>query len=252
VAVLVLGIWFVLATAAPAPGPVADLIGWVAPSPTQPTHTPEPTETPTPTFTATSTATAAPTWTPLPSATAAVAVATAAPTRAGTPPSGACAVQATGRFAALWARHQVKLGCPREAVARSIQDAEQTFQNGHMLWRADTDSYYVIYDSGGVREGDWVWFGSKYNDGGLAECTETPPTGLVKPRSGFGNVWCALGGAQARIGWALDQEYGFGAGRGNVYVQDFEAGVIFQDSDGVNKNLVYVLLYSGRFLRTSP
>lgn len=263
VAFLALGIWALLSPAAPgsatARDPVADLIGWVVPSPTQPTPTPEPTETPIPTAspsatsTATATPSAAPTWTPLPraSASAAVALATAAPTRAGES-SGACSVQATGRFAALWSRRQADLGCPRYATARSIQDAEQAFQNGHMLWRADTDSFYVIYDGGAAREGAWVWFGSAYNDGGLAQCTETAPTGLVKPRSGFGNVWCALGGAKAAIGWALDQEFGFGAGRGSVYVQDFDSGVIFQDSDGVTKNLVYLLLYSGRFARVAP
>ncbi len=261
-AALALGAWTWLATRESSP--VGDLIGWIAPGTASPVPTRTPragatpavTGTPSPTVTASATVPPSPTWTPMPraSATQAVSVATPDPGRgASSAAATPCDQSVTGRFAALWVREQPDLGCPRRAAeAHAIQDAEQVFQNGHMLWRADLDVYYVIYDGGGAREGNWSSFGTKYNDGGLASCTEEAPAGLVKPRSGFGNVWCALGGGAAAIGWALDQEYGFGAGRGSVYVQDFERGVIFQDSDGVNQNLVYVLFTGGRFVRTTP
>ena len=269
VAVLALGAWFLLATRGPTPP--TDLIGWIVPaeaSPTRPTRTPRasvtpsatPRETlaasPTPAASATPSAVPSPTWTPLPraSATSAVSIATADPGPGGASAAATpCALTVAGRFAALWASYAADLGCPRRAAeAQAIQDAEQAFQNGHMLCRADLDVYYVIYDGGGAGEGSWSGYGTKYNDGGLAACSEEAPAGLVKPRSGFGNIWCALGGGAAAIGWGLDQEYGFGAGRGSVYVQDFERGLIFQDSDGVNQNRAYVLFTGGRFVRATP
>ena len=97
-----------------------------------------------------------------------------------------------------------------------------------MFWRSDIDAYYVIYDGGGASQGIWGYYGGKYNTGGLGACTESAPPGLFKPASGFGNVWCALGGANATIGWGLDREYGFVTGQGVVRVQDFQDGVIFQ------------------------
>lgn len=200
------------------------------PTPPQPTATPLPTRTPT--------ATSLPTTTRMP---------TTMP-----PTATACALRPTGAFASLWSQYQDDLGCPGYAAPRFISDAEQLFQHGHMFWRGDVDVYYVVYDGGGTTQGDWFWFGSKYNEGGLAACTEQAPPGLVKPRSGFGNVWCALGGGDARIGWALDREYGFGAELRTVRVQDFEGGVILQDSDGMRRGLAYVLMYTGQFIRTAP
>jgi hypothetical protein len=185
------------------------------------TDTPQPTNTPNPTPTSPPTATVA-----------------------------TCAVLPSGAFAAVWSRYQNDLGCPKFASPRFIADAEQLFQNGHMFWRGDIDVYYVVYDAGGPT-GSWSQYGSKYNDGGLAACGESPPSGLVKPESGFGNVWCGIGGANAPIGWGRDRQYGFVAGQ-TVRVQDFDKGAIFQDSDGAARGLVYVLFKGGRFVRERP
>ena len=162
-----------------------------------------------------------------------------------------CALTPSGAFADVWSRFQTELGCPTAERPRAIQDAEQPFQNGHMFWRGDVDVVYVIYDGTGATTGTWVQYPGKYNEGGALQCTAAPPSGLYKPVRGFGNVWCGLGGTSALIGWGLDAERGFGAGQGVVRVQDFERGVIFQDSDGAGRNLVYVLFNDGRFMRTS-
>ncbi len=68
----------------------------------------------------------------------------------------------------------------------------------------------------------------------------TPP-GLVEPVRGFGWVWRTfLGGAEGKLGWALDREYGFdNMGQG----QYFEQGLMFRGSE----SRIYVLLSDGRF-----
>jgi uncharacterized protein with LGFP repeats len=146
----------------------------------------------------------------------------------------------------LWAQYP-QLGCPNDAREKSINDAEQKFQNGHLFWRGDRDHYYVIYDGNGSTSGSWTSVGRQ--TGYIQNCSGGAPGGLVKPTSGFGDIWCALGGANSPLGWALDREYGFVAGQG-VLVQDFQNGVIFQDSDGAQRNLAYVLTQTGFYRRT--
>jgi serine/threonine-protein kinase len=198
------------------------------------------------TATASFTAPPSPTKTPAPSATP-----SPPPTSTVAPTATPCPFGVAGRFTALWLRYPAELGCPATESPRFIQDAEQLFQNGHMFWRGDTDVYYVVYESG-PSAGLWEQYPSKYNVDGLAKCAETAPSGLVKPIRGFGNVWCGLGGASANIGWARDREVGFSAAQGIVQVQDFQQGIIFQDSDGSTRNLTYVLFNTGSFVRVDP
>jgi hypothetical protein len=122
-----------------------------------------------------------------------------------------------------------------------------------MLWRADIDQYYVVYDAVAATSGRWIRFGSNYNSGGLVYCPEEAPTPWIKPIRGFGDVWCKLRGTNADIGWGADKEYGFGgASSPGVKVQDFQQGVIFQDSDGMRNNWVYLMFFDETFLRVSP
>ena len=208
--------------------------GVIATSTMTPSSTPSRTPLPTETLTPSPTLTLSP---------AATSTATPAPTHAGPQ----CSISVTGRYASLWSQYP-QLGCPLSANEKSIQDAEQKFQNGHLFWRADIDRFYVIYDGGGATFGSWASYSRQ--TGAIQNCPENAPGGLAKPTSGFGDVWCALGGGNSPLGWALDREYGFVAGQG-IRVQDFEKGVIFQDSDSVQRNLVYVLTNSG-FYRVSP
>jgi hypothetical protein len=196
---------------------------------------------------ATQTAAARPTNTPRPTATLRVSRPTATPVVNATAPVGSnCSITVTGRFARLWEKYRSTLGCPFNASEKGISDAEQRFQGGHMFWRQDTDRYYVVYDAGGA-SGSWAVY-SRATGG---NCSESPPAGYWKPTSGFGDVWCTkLGGSTSTLGWALDHEYGFVSSQG-IRVQDFQFGTIFQDSDGANRNLVYVLMRTG-FAREAP
>jgi hypothetical protein len=186
----------------------------------EPTRTAEPMPTPTPKPTRTPSPPPLPTPTPEPAATA------------------GCLNPARGQFSALWVKYESRLGCPLYASPRTVPVAgEQPFQNGHMFYLSDRPpQIIVVYDTFGdwqILNADW-WEGEpEYS------CQVSVPDGLRQPRRGFGDVWCnQLGGADARIGWALDDEHGFDS---FDLVQDFDNGIIFQDSDGHSKGLAYVL-----------
>jgi len=194
-------------------------------TPVPPTHTPIP-----------------PTNTPLPP------TRTPTPTPTSPPP---CAIQAQGLFAGLWQSYRSRLGCPLYAYPKVIQDAEQAFQQGHMFWRQDNDCAYVVYEKGGLA-GTYQSFVDMWSEGDPDySCPASPPPGLVQPVRGFGVVWCSLGGPSAAIGWGLGDEEGFGPGNGDPIVQDFEKGMIFQDSDGKSSGKAYVFFSDGTFVRTA-
>jgi serine/threonine-protein kinase len=174
--------------------------------------------------------------------------ATLVPTPAATPVP-ACAFGAQGAFAGLWQTYRGRLGCPYQERPQAIQDAEQPFQNGHMLWRMDNPMIYVIYEQG-ARAGTYQAFPDRWREGDPEfSCPASPPGGLEHPKRGFGLVWCQLGGAGAPIGWGLQEERGFSAGNGDPQVQDFEGGTIFRDSEGTARGMAYVLFADGTFVR---
>jgi hypothetical protein len=193
------------------------------------------TDTPTPTATATPTPSATPTSTPTPTAT---------PTRTPTPTPTtrpACDLEPKGEFAALWQTYKQQLGCPLTESPVLVQDTEQPFDYGHMLWRADNLQIYVVYEKGTL-DGIYRMFLDTWKEGDPRySCEATPPAGRVQPWRGFGKVWCELGGSSsAVIGWGLAPEKGFTPGNGDPLVQDFEAGTIFRDSAGTANHRVYV------------
>ncbi|MGC9332614.1 MAG: hypothetical protein ACP5JJ_00580, partial [Anaerolineae bacterium] len=192
-------------TTEPSATPTAEPTSTSAP----PTDTPLPsTDTPSPTPTQTFT----PTPTPTPT----------------TPPPPTCAFDAHGTFADLWNTYKEQLGCPVYAEPKPIQDAEQAFEHGRMLWRQDIGRIYVLYEDG-PKAGTYQAFADPWSEGDPEySCSATPPPGLIQPIRGFGAVWCDLGGATAPIGWALVEELGFWPGNGDPLVQDFEHGVIFR------------------------
>jgi hypothetical protein len=121
-----------------------------------------------------------------------------------------------------------------------IQNAEQAFENGRMLWRADRREILVLYEKGS-RAGTYQLFVDTWTEADPAySCAATAPANRVQPWRGFGRVWCHLGGAAADIGWALASEAGFGPGCGDPLVQDFTGGLIFRDSPGTATNQAYL------------
>jgi hypothetical protein len=94
-----------------------------------------------------------------------------------------------------------------EQVAQPVFAAWQPFEGGMMLWFADTEKIYVLYNEGRRVE--------VYSDSETIEPPPdlTPPVNRVVPVSGFGAVWVTLGGAEGALGWALADEIGFDSAR---------------------------------------
>ena len=115
--------------------------------------------------------------------------------------------------------------CPRAPALRTPA-AAQRFERGAMIWLAEEDTYYLLYDdyllpsldllpstSGGslqiVRGPLDLEPGADPNH----RTGETPPPGRVEPVSGFGLIWRGevqgVEGVRARLGWAVEEEAGF-------------------------------------------
>jgi formylglycine-generating enzyme required for sulfatase activity len=78
---------------------------------------------------------------------------------------------------------------------------------------------YVLYS-----DGHWQEFGDTWEEDESASTGASVPPDLLEPIRGFGKVWREnLGGPEATIGWATDEETGE-----NAEIQDFERGVILR------------------------
>ena len=221
------------------------------PATSSPTATPAPSATPSPqpSSTPTSTASPSPTATETPTLTPTLTPSATPTPRPTHTPVPSCAYEPTGIFAGLWRAHRTQLGCPLGRSPATVNDAEETFQYGHMFWRSDKDEAYVVYESG-ARKGSYQVFAGAWSEGQPEySCTASPPAGLIQPKRGFGAVWCKLGAANSPTGWALGQEVGFGPGNGDPLVQDFEHGTIFRDSDGLTRKMAYMFVDDGTFMR---
>ncbi|HES58351.1 MAG TPA: hypothetical protein ENO21_02865 [Firmicutes bacterium] len=94
------------------------------------------------------------------------------------------------------------LTCPETNVT-SVQAAFQSFQNGYMIWRADTSDIYVLYNSGLVNRYKDSWQGE------ILYFDQEAPEGVYRPDRGFGKVWIENPQVRAGLGWATDFEQGY-------------------------------------------
>ena len=125
-------------------------------------------------------------------------------------------------FAPFWSADlQDALGCPvgGEVV---VDLAEQPFEGGRMFWRSDLQQIYALTAAGSyfVREDSWV---------GPEEyaCAGDPPAGLIKPKRGFGLIWCSEAAIREQVGWGLEEERGY---RG--VLQGFDRGLLLLTDRG--------------------
>ncbi len=188
-----------------------------APAPIPPA--PTPTRTPTP----------YPTLTPLPISSRVVATprVTATPTT--------CAIPLL--VLSQWTAEMVmRLGCPTEPE-RAVNYATQKFASGRMFWREEDKRILVLFD-------DKTWL--QFNDTWTSALPEdTCPTvsvasGLLKPKRGFGKLWCEQPAVRAKLGAAIENEVG-------VYVaptQRFERGWVFI---GAESTRAYALYSDGKW-----
>ncbi|MDX1521007.1 MAG: hypothetical protein R3264_05235, partial [Anaerolineae bacterium] len=149
-------------------------------------------------------------------------------------PGQGCRVEPDSTFREIWARNQDALGCPLQAEPIAGAFAEQSFENGFMLWSQILEQFFVTI--GSANSGTW----QLYSRGDFPEnsdgCEPTYPTDnpeLIQPVSGFGAIWCTWPELQRQIGYGLAQEYAVS----NNLVQEFEGGFIIRNSFG----LTYIL-----------
>ena len=193
--------------------------------PTPPSPTPTLTRTPWPTPTPGPSPTFAPTWTRLP---------TVAP--AATPLS-ACAISVATFAASRWTPQlTARLGCPIEKE-RTVNFAAQPFDSGGiMFWREDDKRIYVLLNDQTWAAYDDTWTSALPED----TCPDVRvPAGLVKPKRGFGKVWCEQSNMRAKIGAGTVAEYGYAA-----LTQRFERGLLFA---GAQPSRIFVLFADGKW-----
>jgi hypothetical protein len=134
------------------------------------------------------------------------------------PTEVACRVAAADPFRALWQQQRTQLGCALNQPA-FVDAATERFERGRMIWRKNNDMIYVLYDAG-----DLAAYPDTSVDGAPEPEGFEPPAGLHTPVRGFGTIWrTELGGANARIGWATEAEYGL-----PIQFQDFEKGLMME------------------------
>lgn len=226
--------------------------------PSKPTSTHTPTQTPsrkTPTPTSTKTATKAP---PSPTKTRRpTATRTPRPTATPKPQQASfastCEKTAKGEFANLWRTYQQQLGCPRHSEPVYGQYAEMPFERGHLFWIGNIDIFgdtrQIIAVFGGQNEGDtgtWSVHPDTWNGQGICG-VPAPPAGFYLPDRGIAKVWCEIDGLN-RLGYATAPQE-FAPNRGVDAMQNFEKGVVFRDSDGHSRGLVYMLLWDSMTYR---
>jgi photosystem II stability/assembly factor-like uncharacterized protein/DNA-binding beta-propeller fold protein YncE len=150
-----------------------------------------------------------PTPTPLPTP-----APTPLPTPAPTPVT--CALEPV-RFRTVWQQVQDRLGCP-EQPAQQLLLAEQPFERGRMIWDSGSLQIYVMMDAG-----TWQAYQDTFQEGVDPETDPNLPPPPRQPKRGFGKVWREqLGGPQAAIGWALEEERAVDGWR-----QRFERGLLY-------------------------
>ncbi len=184
---------------------------------------PTPTVTPSPWPTATRGTPATPPRTPSPTFTT---------TRPPTPLS--CTISLPAPYASRWTPGiQARTGCPTQP-AKTLTLAVQIFQGGVMLWRSDERRIYVLFADKTWNAFDDTWTGSMPDD----SCpTVTVQAGQIKPKRGFGKVWCDQPNIRGKIGAATGIEVGNDSAR----VVAMERGLL------VGNGQVWFLFSDGRW-----
>ncbi len=116
-------------------------------------------------------------------------------------------------------------GCPKETVNSVV--AQQSFENGFMIWvEAEQLIYVFYYPQGASSYPTYESFVDNFTEGDVErDPSIVPPAGLYQPIRGFGLLWRTNPDVRERLGWATALEAGFetwmqgyyGAGMHNYY-----------------------------------
>jgi len=99
-------------------------------------------------------------------------------------------------------------GCPMETIFTYA--AQQSFENGFMIWLEADRSIYVFFDAEGSSYPTYEIYIDNFEEGDPeSDPIITPPPGLYQPVRGFGLIWRLDPSIQDRLGWATAPEAGF-------------------------------------------
>ena len=129
------------------------------------------------------------------------------------------------------------------AAQNTTYATAQRFENGVMIYRADTGTIYALagapHDANGQA---WTFPSASYSR--LPKNDIIPPGGLLAPEQGFGRVWSDNDVVRGALGWATLPELGFEMG-----VSRTPEGVLhLRQLDGT----VYAISPSGRWTKAEP
>ncbi|MFN2202975.1 MAG: WD40/YVTN/BNR-like repeat-containing protein [Caldilineaceae bacterium] len=131
-----------------------------------------------------------------------------------------------GSLALVWEaspQTQSDLGWALTEFASLVPAAYQRFERGAMIWDGDRSEIIVLFDNGlWQRYEDTFEEGERESDPSL-----TPPGGGYQPIRGFGKLWRGDADVREGLGWAIEEEHGYGA-----YAQPFEHGWIWNTPSG--------------------
>lgn len=88
----------------------------------------------------------------------------------------------------------------------TMQAAYQPYQGGFALWLAGSGEILTFYSGTGRFE---AWEQTTYEVLPDNPVTDTPPSGLIMPVSGFGKVWGNYDAVRQGLGWATQAEQGY-------------------------------------------
>jgi hypothetical protein len=98
---------------------------------------------------------------------------------------------------------------PAHASSATVTYAAfQKYQNGYMIWRADTGEVWALIDFGFQMRRFPQSSYETLSDNPIADPT---PAGMIRPVNGFGRVWGNIEDIRAQLGWAQIQEIGYTA-----------------------------------------
>ncbi|MCP4542999.1 MAG: hypothetical protein GY832_38270 [Chloroflexi bacterium] len=100
-------------------------------------------------------------------------------------------------------------GCPQEIESSVV--AQQSFENGFMIWVEVEQMVYAFYDpQGSSSHATYESFIDNFAEGDPEmDYTIVPPPGLSQPIRGFGLIWRSESFVRDRLGWATGPEAGF-------------------------------------------
>ncbi len=113
---------------------------------------------------------------------------------------------------------QNRVGCSIEAQ-RLVRFATQPFERGTMFWREDDKRIHVLFG-----DKTWLVFDDTWSDSRPEDSCPgiTVSSGLIKPKRGFGKLWCDQPQVRAKLGAATGAELGLY----EAPVQRLERGII--------------------------